>query len=63
MIIQLKRGTRVKISDWLVVGYEIENSDGVRRKGYWLYVDTGIKDKKGDTIKGWVMDVYLEEEY
>ena len=31
------------------------------KKGFWAYIDTGIKDKKGGTIKGWVFDYYLKK--
>ena len=32
------------------------------KKGFWAYIDTGVKDKKtGETIKGWVFDYYLKK--
>ncbi len=60
---QLKRGTRVKIIDGSSVEYKMIDSNGKERIGWWVRIDTGIKDKKGGTIKGWVVDLYLEEEW
>ena len=31
-------------------------------KGFWAYIDTGITNKAGEVIKGWVFDYYLKEE-
>ncbi len=57
VLLQLKKGTRVKVLKRSDVGFMVDG-----KKGYWVYIDTGVKDKKGKTIKGWVVDVYLKQE-
>ncbi|URA10591.1 SH3 domain-containing protein [Thermospira aquatica] len=57
VLCRLKKGARVKFLE----GSETTLTIG-DKTGYWLYIDTGIKDKKGNTIKGWVLDLYLGEE-
>jgi hypothetical protein len=32
------------------------------KSGYWAYIDTGMKDIAGGTVKGWVFDAYLKAE-
>ncbi len=54
VLLKLKKGARVK----LLKRSEVEFTIG-DKKGYWVYIETGVKDKKGKTIKGWVVDVYL----
>ncbi len=58
VLLQLKKGTKVKVLDRSDI--EFTTVDG--KTGYWVYIDTGVKDKKGKTIKGWVVDVYLKPE-
>ncbi|URA09902.1 SH3 domain-containing protein [Thermospira aquatica] len=57
LLLKLKRGTKVKLLEWMDKKEKIGD-----KTGYWARVDTGIKDKNGDTIKGWILDVYIEEE-
>ncbi|URA09423.1 SH3 domain-containing protein [Thermospira aquatica] len=57
VLCKLKKGARVKLLERSDVTFTIGD-----RTGNWVYIDTGVKDKKGNTIKGWVVDIYLKEE-
>ncbi|URA10256.1 SH3 domain-containing protein [Thermospira aquatica] len=57
VLLKLKKGARVKILKRSDVTFTISD-----RTAKWVYIDTGVKDKKGNTIKGWVVDIYLDEE-
>ncbi|URA10665.1 SH3 domain-containing protein [Thermospira aquatica] len=57
VLLKLKKGARVKLLERSDVTFTIGD-----RTGNWVYIDTGVKDKKGNTIKGWVVDIYLKEE-
>ena len=56
VLLKLKKGTKV-----VVINREDEEVTIGDKTGHWAYIDTGVKDKKGNTIKGWVFDVYLKE--
>ncbi len=55
VLLQLKKGTKVKVLERSDVEFIVDN-----KTGHWVYIDTGVKDKKGKTIKGWVVDIYLK---
>ncbi len=57
VLLQLKKGTRVKVLERSDVEFTVGD-----KTGYWVYIDTGVKDKKGNKIKGWVVDIYLKPE-
>ncbi len=57
VLLKLKKGARIKLLERSDVEFTVGD-----KKGYWVYIETGVKDKKGKTIKGWVVDVYLKEE-
>lgn len=57
VLLQLKKGARVKVLEWSDIEFTVGD-----KTGYWVYIDTGVKDKKGKTIKGWIVDIYLKPE-
>ncbi|URA10630.1 SH3 domain-containing protein [Thermospira aquatica] len=57
VLLKLKKGARVKLLERSDVTFTIGD-----RTGNWVYIDTGVKDKKGKPIKGWMVDIYLDEE-
>ncbi len=57
VLLKLKKGARVKLLERSDISFTIGD-----KTGNWVYIDTGVKDKKGNTIKGWIVDVYLKEE-
>ncbi|URA09141.1 SH3 domain-containing protein [Thermospira aquatica] len=57
VLLRLRKGAKVKVLEWSDKTLTIGD-----RSGSWVYVDTGIKDKSGNTIKGWIVDIYLDEE-
>jgi len=56
VLLKLKKGAKV-----VVINRQDEEVTIGDKTGHWAYIDTGVKDKKGNTIKGWVFDVYLKE--
>ncbi len=63
VLLQLKKGTKVKVLERSEKEFTVEDtSTGRVTTGHWVYIDTGVKDKKGKAIKGWVVDIYLKTE-
>ena len=56
-LIKLSKGAKVTLLKRSDIALTVGD-----KKGFWAYIDTGIADKKGGTIKGWVFDAYLKEE-
>ena len=57
VLIKLSKGAKVSLLKRSDIALTVGD-----KKGFWAYIDTGIKDKKGGTIKGWVFDYYLKKE-
>jgi hypothetical protein len=53
----LSKGARVKLLERKVEEVEIGG-----KVGHWAYVETEVKDKAGNAVKGFVFDAFLKEE-
>jgi len=55
VLVKITKDTKVKLLEWSDEKATVGNVSG-----YWAYIDTGIKEKDGTTIKGWILDAYLK---
>ena len=56
VLLKLKKGVKV-----VVINRQDEKVTIGDKTGRWAYIDTGVKDRKGNSIKGWVF-AYLKVE-
>ncbi len=56
-LIKLSKGAKVSLLKRSDIALTVGD-----KKGFWAYIDTGVKGKNGENIKGWVFDYYLKKE-
>ncbi len=57
VLVKLSKGAKVTLLKRSDIALTVGD-----KKGFWAYIDTGVKGKTGENIKGWIFDYYLKKE-